>query len=150
MDKLTFKRKIGRTDPKMVGTAHEYMLAETIINDRPFLDYFGHIEKAHEYDYNIAKRLYFELTGESDSYSHWPDGWPGKNRAVLLVCGICFTERDNPLIFAFEETDTTVVWSGFHNDQTKRNYIEIPVFRFEKEQYKAAMAQLKIIADEEA
>lgn len=156
MDKLSFKRKTAKTDPKMVGEEREYVLAETIINGRPFLEYIGGIEKEHEYDYNLAKTLCFELTGESGSYSYWskehgwthgsPDGWPGKNNAALLCCGVCFCERDNPLVFAFEETEAAVNWSGFHNDQTKRNYIELPVFRFEKEQYKAALEQLKKIA----
>jgi len=156
MNKLSFRKKSAKTNLETVGVEHEYILAETIINDRPFLDYIACIETNHDYDYNIAKNLCVELTGESDSYHHWSeeygwthgwqDDWPGKNNAVLLICSKCFHEKDNPILFTFEETDLEVIWSGYRNDQTNRIYSEIPEFRFEKEQYKAAMEQLKEIA----
>ena len=49
----------------------------------------------------------------------------------------------------FEETETEVIWSGFYND-TQMDYDRslYPVFRFEKGHYEAALAQLKVIADE--
>lgn len=158
VDKLTFRKKVSKTDVNMAGEEREYILAEAIINGHSLLGHLGDLAKWHEYDYNLAKNLYFELTGELDSCNHWSaecgwthgwqDGWPGKNKAALFVCGVCFHERDNPLLFEFEETDTAVVWKDFHNPQTKRKYGEIPVFRFEKEQYKTAMAELKKIANE--
>lgn len=129
-----------------MGFEHEYILAETIINDRPFLDY---LEGEHRYEYNLAVCLYNQLIGVPEAFDPI-DGWPGKNNAALLTCNGCFIARCEPLTFTFEETDTTVIWSGYYNYQTKRNYNEIPVFCFEKEQYKTALAQLKVIADEGA
>ena len=157
---LAFREKPIKTNADITGAEREYMLAEAIINDRPFLDFIDQIESGHEYECNIAKSLCFELTGESDPHGHWSgesgwtpgwqDGWPGENRAALLVCGKCFHERDNPLVFEFEETDTAIVWRDFRNPQTKRDYAEIPAFRFEKGQYGAAMAELKKIASARA
>ena len=135
MDKLLFKKTTSKTDPDQVGEEHEYILAETIINDRSFLAY---LEGEYEYNYNLAVCLYNQLIGKPETDE--PDGWPGKNNASLLTCGVCFHQRCNPFTFSFEETDTEVIWSGFNNG--------IPVFRFEKEHYKTALAQLKEIADE--
>ena len=152
MDKISFKKKITRSDPKEAGFDYTFILAEIIINDRPFLDFVWQYETKNEryYDYNIAKELYLQLISapEGQKESCFGGEWPGKNKAVLLICGVCFFDEDDPLVVTFEETENEVSWTNFDNPRREYDYSLYPVFHFEKDQYKAALAQLKEIADE--
>jgi hypothetical protein len=98
------------------------------------------------YDYSFPLYLYYQLTNNPKGLDY--DGWPGVNNAVLLICGECFDHEDCPFITVFTETDNQVIWSNFRNDRTSHDYKDFPAFRFDKEQYEAALEQLKALANE--
>jgi hypothetical protein len=156
-DKLSFKKMVIKTDPELVGE-WEHTLAEIIINDQPFIDIIipyeeeaarkaGNNDWHCEYGYNIASELYEELNGTA-TYHNCDDYIRGTT-AVLLACGVCYIECDYPLLVEIEKTESEVIWSNFYNCRTMDyDRSGFPVFRFEKEQYKMALEQLKSIADE--
>ena len=152
-DKIAFKKQIEKVN--IGGNRSEtYILSEIIINGHSLLDTvqkywkIAHVKGSNYFDYNLAKSLYLELTNDPEAQDH--DGWPQKNTAVLFVCPSCYIEADTPLVTTFEETATEVIWSGLYFsrlaiDEFDKNLFPIS-FRFEKEQYYAALADLKAIA----
>jgi len=155
LDTIYFEKKIVKSNV----TWKPLTLAVLIINGRPLAEIAEHYEREAArnskrkyyrfgYMYRLANGLYRELTGDLE--------FPHRNNAVLMVCDGCEEAGCRPFAVTIKETETEVIWSNFHNwhmsepndDGIFWDYSVFPIFRFEKTQYMAALAQLKIIADE--
>ena len=146
IDILSFKKLNVKTNPKLVGSEYKYTLAKIYINNQPFLDIVKQYEEDYyEYNYNIASSMYEELSGLSTHHDckHYLKGID----AVILTCGVCYHDCDYPLIVRTKETENEVLWFNYYNCRAAVSGC-LPVFRFKKEQYKAALAQLKDIAND--
>ena len=151
IDTLSFRKSFARialgfTEDDEIYE-EEYIIAEILINGQPLL---GIIEQyddySHEYNYNTASLMYKELVGESTHHDceHYLKGID----AVLLVCSTCYYDCCLQLIVRTKETEDEILWFQYYSCRSMNfDRSKFPVFRFEKEQYKMALAQLKEIAE---
>jgi hypothetical protein len=131
-----------------------HYLAVTIINGAPLLDIVDKYERiaaenvgykyvgpGYEYQYSID--LYCQLMEKASCASD--------NEPSLMICG-CLEEGCHPLLVTITETDTSVIWSGFHNHHRSGDkadawdYSCFPSYEFEKKTYMTALGKLRNIA----
>jgi hypothetical protein len=138
----------------------EYIHAEIIINGRPFAEAAEEYERlatqrgagveycGFSYIYHYAEMLYGVLAcGEVDDAN--------ARQKPLMICSGCHEPGCSGLWATIEETGTEVTWSGINNyhflpGRAKfwRDYGVFPVYRFAKDDYAAALEQLRHIARE--
>jgi hypothetical protein len=94
--------------------------------------------------------MYKELTGEASHHSHrYCKHYLKGIDAVLLTCCTCYIACDYPLIVRTKETENEIIWHKYYNcREMGYDRSMFPVFRFDKEQYKAALAELKAIVED--
>jgi len=61
---------------------------------------------------------------------------------------VCYHDCDFPLIVKIEETNTEIIWREYYNCQANLDRSMYPVFRFDKQQYNAALAELKAMIED--
>ena len=100
------------------------------------------------YVYDLAKSLYASLAEDQEC-------WENPEQKPLMICGGCHEAGCWGLYVTVEETDTEIIWSNISNyHMTKKrpdkkwwDYSVFPTFRFDKTEYRAALEQLRKIAD---
>ena len=155
VDTLSFKKSCKTTS---LGFSEEdeceeykVVIAEIYINDKPLMDIVKQFDEYHyEFDYNIASSMYMEFIGEATHHSSSCKHYLKGIDAVLMVCNSCYFDCCSPLAVRTKETDKEILWYSFYSCRSMdTDRSKFPVFRFNKEQYKAALEQLKAIADED-
>jgi hypothetical protein len=143
MDKLEFRKKNHIFD-----WGCETVLAEIVINGKPFSEIAEHYERliaeksGAEYDglgylYNYADVMYEELINKKSDVSN--------KEPALMICS-CGEEGCGAILVTVDETETGIIWHSFRNHQAKNwDYSIFPTFRFEKNAYQAALDYVKNI-----
>jgi len=140
-------------------TGKEVVLAEIIINEKPFAEIAAYYEKlavekggeeytGFGYIYNFAEYLYDELISKT--------GIASANEPSLMICDGCYEDGCWAILVTIDETDNEVIWRGLHNhhrskqgqDRKYWDYSVFPEYHFEKTAYQAALEQLKAISKE--
>ena len=125
------------------------LFAKTMINGVSYIDimapflceraeYMGYIYQRNGFAYTLAEDIYYNLTTprEGERYVYPID--------VTYVYDACL-----PLGVLVEECESMIIWKSFNHDFPSYDIGELPVFRFEKTQYEAALKQLYDIVGEQ-
>jgi hypothetical protein len=149
MDTLSFSKRTVKSE----FTGKDMFLAVIEINGQPLDKIIEPLEReiaqrggekypGFGYDYQFADILFEELLTQSSAASG--------NEVVLMICSGCFEEGCWPLLATVEEYENSVTWSKLHNHHRSKpkqggafwDYSAFPTFRFEKENYDAALISL--------
>jgi len=153
IDGLSYEELVDISSSIMFGIDYQCsktaLFAKTIINGCPYIDIMepylreaagnaGYIYKKCGFIYTFADEIYKELT----------ENKKGK-KDVRLIDLTYALDGCQPLCVIVKKTKTEIIWSAYCHYNITWHYGELPVFRFEKAQYAAALDQLKAIVDEQ-